>query len=119
METTSAQYDYTKNNIYLTANNELYIINIETGEDTYDSTYIGSKDAIRKVNEGILMISNDRSDGIIMADLDGSIKWKTNLENDVSDVEGLKIVDDRIIFCYSGMDKEETYVNTYSLERKK
>ncbi len=113
METTSAQYDYTKNNIYLTANNELYIINIETGEDTYDPAYIGSKVALRKVNEGILMISNDRSDGIIMADLGGSIKWKTNLENDVSDVEGLQIVDDRIIFCYSGMDKEETYVNTY------
>ena len=113
METTSAQYDYTKNNIYLVANNELYIINIETGEDTYNPSYMGNKAALRKLNEGILMISNDRSDGIMMTNLDGSIKWKTNLENDVSYVEGLQIVDDRIIFCYSGTNKEETYVNTY------
>lgn len=112
-ETTSAQYDYTKNNIYLAANNELYIINTETGEDTYEPTYVGSKAALRKLNEGILMISNDRSDGAMMANLDGSIKWKTNLESDVISVEGLQIVDDRIIFCYSGTDKEESNVSTY------
>lgn len=56
-ETTNANYDYTKNNIYLTANNELYIINIETGEDTFAPTYVGPKKGIRKLDDGILLVS--------------------------------------------------------------
>ena len=105
METTSAQYDFTENNIYLTANNELYIINTNTGEDTFQPAYVGSKAAIRKLDDGILMISNSRSDGVMMANLDGSVKWTANLEHDVDSVVGLQIVDDRIIFCY-GWDRE-------------
>ena len=119
METTSAQYDYTKNNIYLTANNELYIINTNTGEDTYPPAYVGSKAAIRKLTEGILMISNDKSDGVMMANLDGSIKWKTNLENDVESVEGLQALEDRIIFDYTWESEEGGFFETYvSLDRE-
>ena len=105
MDTTSAQYDFTENNIYLTDNNELYIINTNTGEDTFPPAYVGSKAAIRKLDDGILMISNSRSDGVMMANLDGSVKWTANLEHDVDSVVGLQIVDDRIIFCY-GWDRE-------------
>ncbi len=112
-ETTSAKYDFTKNNIYLSANNELYIINTETGEDTYAPTYVGSKAAIRKTDSGILMISNSKSDGVMMANLDGSIKWKTNLENDVDNVQGLQIVGDRIVFDYEWSDDANPYRETY------
>ena len=51
------------------------------------------------------MISNSRSDGVMMANLDGSVKWTANLEHVVDSVVGLQIVDDRIIFCY-GWDRE-------------
>lgn len=97
-ETTSALYDYTKNNIYLVANNELYIINIETGEDTFEPTYVGAKMAIRKLTDGILMISESKSDGVMKSSLDGSILWKTNLSNDVLSVDGVQLVDNKIIF---------------------
>lgn len=113
METTSAQYDYTKNNIYLTANNHLYIINTETGEDSYPPAYVGSKVAIRKLSDGILMISNNRSDGVMMTNLDGSIQWTTNLENDVASVNGLQVVDNRIVFNYQWLDENSVYQETY------
>lgn len=96
-ETSSADYDYTKNNIYLVANNELYIINIETGEDTYAPSYIGEKLAIRKLEDGILLVSQSKSDGVMKVGLDGSIIWKTNLSDDTHSVEGIQVVDDRII----------------------
>ncbi len=118
METTSAQYDFTKNNIYLTANNELYIINTETGEDTYPPAYVGNKVAIRKLDEGILMISDNKSDGIMMTNLDGTIKWKTNLENDIDYIDGLQIVDNRIIFNYGGSNEDIGYFESYiSIDR--
>ena len=96
-ETTTAMYDYTKNNIYLAANNELYIINIETGEDTYAPSYVGAKKAIRKLNDGILMISESKSDGVMKAGLDGHIIWKTNLQEDTYSVDGVQLIDRNIV----------------------
>lgn len=65
------------------------------------------------------MISNDKSDGVMMANLDGSIKWKTNLENDVESVEGLQALEDRIIFDYTWESEEGGFFETYvSLDRE-
>lgn len=96
-ETTSANYDYTKNNIYLVANNELYIINTETGEDTFSPAYVGEKVAIRKLSDGILLISKGKSDGIMKVGLDGEIIWKTNLADDTYDAGGIQIVGNNIV----------------------
>lgn len=111
-ETTSAHYDYTKNNIYLAANNELYIINIETGEDTYEPTYIGEKMAIRKLEDGILLISGSKSDGVMKVGLDGSIIWKTNLADDTFSVDGIQVIGSKIVisqYFWSSMDNYGTH----------
>lgn len=96
-ETTSTHYDYTKNNIYLIANNELYIINIETGEATFQPTYVGEKAAIRKLPDGILLVSAGKSDGVMKIGLDGKIVWKTNLTDDPYEVNGIQVIGDNIV----------------------
>lgn len=96
-ETTSALYDYTKNNIYLVANNELYIINIETGEDTFAPAYVGEKTAIRKLSDGILLVSKNKSDGVMKMSLDGRMIWKTNLSADTHFLDGIQLVGETIV----------------------
>lgn len=96
-ETTSAVYDYTKNNIYLAVNNELYIINTETGEDTFSPQYVGPKVDIRKLPDGILVVSESKSDGVMKLSLDGSVVWKTNLAGDVSYIEEVQLIEDKIV----------------------
>lgn len=96
-ETTSAVYDYTKNNIYLVANNELYIINIETGEDAFSVAYIGAKAEIRKLADGVLTIGESKSDAVIKNDINGKMMWKTNLSGDVYRVDGVQLIDTNII----------------------
>lgn len=81
---TTTCYDYTVNNIYFSVNNELYIINTQTGEDTFPPSYVGAKVALRKLADGILMISESQSDAIMKCALDGSILWKTSLSGDIS-----------------------------------
>ena len=97
IEATSANYDYTKNNIYLTANNELFIINTQTGEDTFAPVYIGPKVEIRKLSDGILVISQSKSDGVMKLDLNGSLLWKTNLTDDVKEVNQVQLAEKRIV----------------------
>lgn len=112
-ETVSAQYDYTKNNVYLVANNELYIINVETGEDTFPPSYVGEKVAVRKMSDGILLISPNQSDGIMKVDLKGSILWRLNLKNDVYSVDGLQVLDDRLVFAQYYWESAEDYGTRY------
>ena len=111
-ETTSAHYDYTKNNIYLAANSELYIINIQTGEDTYPPLYVGEKMEIRKLRDGILMVSKSKSDGVMKVGLDGQMIWKSNLSDDTHSVDGVQIVNENIIisqYCWNSPEDFGTH----------
>lgn len=112
-ETTNAQYDYTKNNIYLVANNELYTINIETGEDTFSPSYVGEKTAIRKLSDGILLISKNKSDGVMKISLDGDIIWKTNLAEDTHSVDGIQLIGETIVLDQYYWNAAEDYGTHY------
>lgn len=95
-ETTNAQYDYTKNNIYLIANNELHIINIATGENTFAPTYVGERYDVRKTTDGILLLAENKSDAVMKLDLQGRMVWKTNLTADLMACS-VQFEEDRII----------------------
>ena len=109
METSSAEYDYTANNIYLVANNELYIINTETGEDTYAPVYVGEKLEVRKLDDGILLISSSKSDGVMKMGLDGTLLWKTNLQTDTDSVGGVQIIGDHIVISQQSSEDYATH----------
>lgn len=95
--TTSAHYDYTKNNIYLSADNSLYVIDLATGEDTFKPVFIGEKQEIRKMADGILGIGFAKSDAIMKTDLAGNILWTASIAEDIRAVDGVQFVDGRII----------------------
>ncbi len=95
--TTSASYDFTKNNVYLCANNELYILNIENGEDTYNSSYVGNKLDIRKFNDGVLLVSSEKSDAFMYTSLDGQIVWKLDAEENISNISSIQEVDGKLV----------------------
>lgn len=92
---TSVSYDYTKNNIYLAANNYLYIIDISTGEDTFSPKYVGKKIDIRKVSDGILMVSGEETDGLMKTDLQGNVLWTCHIS--MYSLSALQYVDGRLV----------------------
>ena len=106
-ETISAVYDYTKSNIYLVANSELHIINIETGEDTFEPVFVGKKIEVRKMADGILMIADDVADTFMKTDCSGNILWKTNWQNGYGGVGGgvcyVQFVENKIITDWGPM----------------
>ncbi len=72
-------FDYTESAIYLDLNNNLYVIDIETGEDKISPVTVGEKTNIRKMSDGILLMSDSMTDTVIKTDLDGNILWKLDL----------------------------------------
>ncbi len=98
-ETINGVYDYTKNNFYIVANNDLYIIDMKTGEDVTEPSFVGEKNDIRKVADGLIMFSASKSDSVMKTDLEGNIVWKTNIMDDnyTTSVNTVQFIDDKII----------------------
>lgn len=84
-QTTSSVIDYTKNHIYLVANGSMYIIDAETGENAVEPKYVGAKSEIRKLEDGILLISHKSADAVMKTDLTGNVLWTANLSKDMND----------------------------------
>lgn len=112
-ETENAIYDFTKNNIYLNANNKLYIINIETGEDTFKPSFVGDKIDLRKVEDGIILLGKGKSDAIIKTDLQGNILWTVNTKNNNGYVVTVQEIDGRYVIgtAINGEDGEFNETN--------
>lgn len=108
-ENTSAVYDYTETNLYIVVNNELYIINMETGEDVFAPSYVGEKKEIRKFSDGIVIVSASKSDGVMKISLNGDIIWKANLSADALNVNGLQLVNGNIVLDYEDADWNQHY----------
>lgn len=81
-ETVNGVYDYTDKCFYIVANNDLYIIDMNTGEDVKKPSYVGEKSDIRKVSDGLILFSDEKTDSVIKTDLNGDIVWKTNIMNE-------------------------------------
>ncbi len=84
-QTTSSVIDYTKDHIYLVANGSMYIIDTETGENAVEPKYVGAKSEIRKLEDGILLVSHKSSDAIMKTDLLGNVLWTANLSKDMTE----------------------------------
>lgn len=68
--------DSTENYIYLSIGEKLYIINAKTGKDAIEPKTVGEKIDIRKLNDGILLISPYAQNAIVKTDLEGNELWK-------------------------------------------
>lgn len=103
-------YDYTKNNFYIALNNELYIINAETGKDTQAPIYVGPKVAVSKLKDGIFLVASGKSDVFMKIDLDGRMIWKTNAASNLWNIYCLQVNNNNIVVYSSSEDNNHYYV---------
>lgn len=97
-ETINAVYDYTATTLYIVANNDLYTIDITTGEDVIKPSYVGQKTDIRKVADGLIMFNDTKADSVMKVDSNGDIVWKTNISNELYLLKNsVQFVNDKII----------------------
>lgn len=68
--------DSTENYIYLSIGEKLYILDARTGKDAIEPKTVGEKIDIRKLTDGILLISSTAQNAIVKLDLKGNELWK-------------------------------------------
>lgn len=107
--TANCEYDCTTSHVYLNTNNNLYVIDVDTGEDVFAPAYVGEKAAIRKLQDGILMLSWNATDAIMKTDDSGNVLWKTSLDDSFTYVESLQLIADNIVLSMV-ISAEQHYV---------
>ena len=99
--------NYTTDKVYTMANNELYILDINTGKEI-QKNFIGSKFYIRKMQDGILTCAPSSVDAIMKTDDKGNIVWKLDLDKEIGSVSGVQVKNDgtMVVALYYANDSE-------------
>ena len=103
-ETIHFVYDYTATTLYVVANNDLYTIDLETGEDAAAPVFVGEKTEIRKVEDGFILIAASKADTFVKLDSNYQVVWRTNvMDDEYNDIMGyqwaVQLIEDRIVFA--------------------
>lgn len=96
--------DYTSDKMAVVVDNDLYLINLENGENLIEPVIISS--SIQKVNmmsDGIFLIGTDSKDTFMKIDYNGNILYRKNISLSEYTVYGMdmQVVNDKIVTVYN------------------
>lgn len=107
-ENLAGPIDYTNKKIAIVIDNDLYLINSETGENIVDPVLVGPKIKISMMNDGIVLIGNDNKDTIMKVGFDGKIIYRTNGNVDFDAIynSSMQIIDNKMVIFLNGTGGE-------------
>ena len=83
--------------VALVADNSLYLIDTQTGEDLISPAFVGERVNIRIMHDGIILVGTGRADNIMKVDFEGNILWRSSADIDVGSNELMQIVNGNIV----------------------
>lgn len=96
--------DYTSKKMAVVIDNDLYIIDMDTGEDIVSPILVGEKIKLVMLKDSILLVGNNNKDAIMRVDYQGNIIQKDNANTSMSKISETQIqhIDDRTVIKLSG-----------------
>lgn len=104
----STYIDYTANQLALQIDNDLYLIDLETGNNVIDPVFVGEKIKMVMLEDSVLLIGNKSKDTIMRVDYSGNVIQKTSIESEIEEFTNAstQIVNGKIVIhlysCISG-----------------
>lgn len=110
--------DYTTEKMAIVVDNDLYLIDLETGENIIEPVIVGTKMKVNMFDDGIILIGNENKDTIMKVDFNGNILYRVNADTSmlISDVY-TQIVNNKLVVRMIGMLNDENIQNTKMLEK--
>lgn len=96
--------DFTKSKIAIVVDNDLYIINAETGEFLTKPILVGNKVKVNIVDDGIILIGNSNKDTIMKVSFDGEILERQDADSSLSTINSAytQMIDNKMVICLEG-----------------
>ncbi len=99
--------DYTSDKMAIVIDNDLYLIDLETGENIIEPVLVGGKIKVNMMEDGIILVGSDTKDRIMKVDYKGNIIFKINSKEydmeelgDIYEVE-LQVIDGKLVIILS------------------
>ena len=101
--------DYNSKQFAVIVDNDLYLIDMETGRDIIKPVLVGYKVRVNMTNDGIVLIGNDNKDTIMKVDYNGNILYRTNGNINFNAIEyaNTQVIDGKIVVYVSGYGGDE------------
>ena len=99
--------DYTATQMAVVVDNDLYLIDLATGENVIEPVIVGEKVKVVMMSDGIVLIGDNNKDTIMKVDYDGKILFKTNAGTDtirLIEEAHIQIINNKLTVFLSGMD---------------
>lgn len=95
--------DYTNKQMAVVVDNDLYLIDLETGEDIIEPVIVGEKVKVNMMDDGIILIGDNPKDTIMKVDYTGKVLFRTNTSN-LTTIESAstQIVDGKMVVYLTG-----------------
>lgn len=106
--------DYTTTQMSIVIDNDLYLIDLATGENVINPVMVGTKTYINMMTDGILLIGNDNKDTVIKVDYEGNFIFRTNGNSNYTEIftTGLQVVNGKILVELGGICSEDDTFGT-------
>ena len=101
----SSPMDYTEDKMALMIDNDLYLIDLLTGENIIEPVIVGEKIKINMMSDGVVLIGDNNKDTIMKVDYTGKVLFKLNADTDMEEISHAttQIVNGRLIIKLQGM----------------
>lgn len=91
--------DYNDSKMAIVVDNDLYLIDLETGENVIEPVIVGEKIKVNMMKDGIILIGDNNKDTIMKVDYTGKIVFKLNANTSMSKIDSaeLQIVNEKLL----------------------
>ncbi len=79
--------DYTAEQMAIVVDNDLYLLDLKTGENIIEPVLVGEKIRVNMMDDGIILIGDNNKDTIMKVDYKGKILFKQNAETGMDYIE--------------------------------
>lgn len=106
--------DYSNDTLVCVIDNDLHIIDLNTGKDKVDSVIVGEKVKVLMINDGIILIGDNSKDTIMKVDYSGNIIFKKDVTFDGQlkniDYSQIQLINDKLTIFLSAYMESSPYV---------
>lgn len=104
--------DYTQDKMAFVIDNDLYLVDINTGKNIIEPVLVGEKIKVNMMSDGIVLVGDNNKDTVMKVDYTGKILFRLNADTSIpylTDVD-LQIVNNKIVLLLMGTDQIDPFV---------
>lgn len=100
--------DYNSSQLAIVIDNDLYLINLQNGENIIEPIIVGEKVSLNMMSDGIVLVGNDNKDTIMKVGFDGKILYRTNGNISFTSIETsqIQIINNKLVVKLYGTGQD-------------